>query len=260
MGFKAGVLVYFLRQDLQHKYADTWLGSIWSILYPLVYICIFVLVFSKIMGAKLALLGLESDQYGYSIYLISGMLPWTYFSVTVLRINTLFLDKAGLIGKVQLPLAQLPLSVLGAELIVLLISLVFFAAFILWIGFPITWVWLALIPVIILQTILIYAIGLILAVLVVFVRDVKEFVNVLMQIWFWLTPIVYVQSIIPESFQWWYQINPVAPILAMYRGIIIDAELPDLWVLSAHLVVALVLTHLALRFLRGLERDLRDLI
>ena len=260
MVFKAGVLLHFLRQDLQHKYAGTWLGSIWSIVYPLVYISIFILVFAKIMGAKLALLGLESDEYGYSIYLICGMLPWSYFSVGVLRISTLYLDKAGLISKVQLPLNQLPLSIIGAELIVLLVSLFFFAAFILSIGFPITWVWLALIPVIIVQSIFIYAIGLILAVLVVFVRDVKEFVNVLMQIWFWLTPIVYVQTIIPDNFQWWYAVNPVAPILSMYRDIIIDAKIPDLWTLSAHFAVAIALTYLALRFLRGLERDLRDLI
>jgi lipopolysaccharide transport system permease protein len=260
MAFKTGVLVHFLRQDLQHKYAGTWLGSIWSIVYPLVYIAIFILVFAKIMGAKLALLGLDSDEYGYSIYLISGMLPWTYFSVAVLRISTIFLDKAGLIGKVQLPLAQLPLSVIGAELIVFLISLVFFAFFMLWIGFPITWAWLGLIPVILIQSIFIYAIGLILAVLVIFVRDVKEVTNVVVQIWFWLTPIVYVQSIIPENFLWWFNINPVVPLLSMYRTIIIDAHIPAYWTLFAHLAIALTMTYLALRFIKGLERDLRDLI
>ena len=260
MTLKFGVLLHFLRQDLQHKYAGTWLGSIWSIIYPLVYISIFIVVFAKIMGAKLALLGLDSDEYGYSIYLICGMLPWTYFSVGVLRISTLFLDKAGLIGKVKLPLAQLPLSIIGAELIVLLISLVVFAIFMLWIGFPITWVWLALIPVILVQSLFIYAIGLMLAVLVVFVRDIKEFVNVAMQLWFWLTPVVYVPKIIPESFQWWYKINPISPLLSMYRGIIIDAQLPSLWVFSSYFAVALGVSYLALRFLRGLERDLRDLI
>lgn len=260
MGFKAGVLLHFLRQDLQHKYAGTWLGSIWSIIYPLVYIAIFILVFAKIMGAKLALLGLDSDEYGYSIYLISGMLPWAYFSVSILRISTIFLDKAGLIGKVQLPLAQLPLSVIGAELIIFLISLVFFALFMLWIDFPMSWAWLSLIPVILIQSLFIYAIGLTLAVLVIFVRDVKEFTNVLMQIFFWLTPIVYVTTIIPENFQWWYQINPVSPLLSMYRGIIIDAQVPSLWLLSTHFVIALAMTYLALRFIRGLERDLRDLI
>jgi lipopolysaccharide transport system permease protein len=128
------------------------------------------------------------------------------------------------------------------------------------IGFPITWAWLGLIPVILIQSILIYAIGLILAVLVIFVRDVKEFTNVLIQIWFWLTPIVYVQTIIPEKFLWWFQINPVVPMLSMYRSIIIDAQIPTLWTLSAHFAIALAMTYLALRFIRGLERDLRDLI
>ena len=130
----------------------------------------------------------------------------------------------------------------------------------LWIGFPITWAWLGLIPVILIQSIFIYAIGLILAVLVIFVRDVKEVTNVVVQIWFWLTPIVYVQSIIPENFLWWFNINPVVPLLSMYRTIIIDAQIPTLWTLFAHLAIALAMTYLALRFIKDLERDLRDLI
>ena len=99
--------------------------------------------------------------------------------------------EASLIGKVNLSLLALPLYIVASETVVYLISMAFFTGFLIIIGFPFSWHW-CLIPLLFLaQQLFAYGLGFLLAVLSVFIRDIREFVNVFLQLWFWLTPIVY---------------------------------------------------------------------
>lgn len=252
--------LHFMRQELTHKYAQTLLGGLWSVIYPLIYIAIFILVFSKIMGAKLSIDGLLDTQYGYSIYLIAGMLPWSYFANAVNRSSSVFLDKAGLLSKVNISMAQLPIAIIGSELVVLAVSFAFFALFLLAIDYPMQVQMLWLLPVVLVHSLLIYGVGLLLAVLVVFSRDLREIINVVLQIWFWLTPIVYLEAILPDSYQWWFAINPISYVIDMYRAPILSAQAPDLFNLAMTLLVALVFLALARKLFRALEGDIRDLL
>lgn len=252
--------LHFMRQELAHKYAQTFLGGLWSVIYPLIYIAIFILVFSKIMGAKLSIDGLLDNQYGYSIYLIAGMLPWTFFANSVNRTSSVFLDKAGLLSKVNISMAQLPLAIIGSELVVLAVSYVFFALFLLAIGYPMQVQMLWLLPVVLVHSLLIYGVGLLLAVLVVFSRDLKEIINVVLQIWFWLTPIVYLEAILPDSYQWWFDINPISYVIDMYRAPILHGQEPDFKSLVITLLLATALIAAARKLFKGLEGDIRDLL
>jgi lipopolysaccharide transport system permease protein len=254
------LILTFTRQDLIDRYSSSLLGGVWTLINPLVQILIYTLIFSKIMGARLSDLGVEFTEYGYSIYLVPAVLAWSAFGNTLTRVTTIFQDKAGLIGKVSLSLRALPLYILLSETIVFLISMSLFAIFLLLIGYPITWMWLLLIPVYLVQQLLAYGLGFGAAVLGVFVRDVVELVRITVQIWFWLTPIVYVLDILPQETQELLSWNPMTHFVTAFREVILYARAPDLEAMSQLLALGLAVLALALYGFKRLEKDMRDFI
>lgn len=254
------LLLNFTKQDLIDRYSGSVLGGAWSFILPLVNILIFVLVFSNIMGAKLAAFGADFNQYGYSIYLVAGMLAWTAFSNSVVRTTNIFQEKGGLIAKVNMSLIWLPLYILLTETVIFIISMGFFLLFLLLIGFPITWHWLLIPCLYLIQQTLAYSLGFIFATLSVFIRDIREMVNVMIQLWFWCTPIVYVIHIIPEFAQKLFQLNPMFIIINAYRDLIIFHRIPELGGVSILLLISVFLLSLALYSFKRLERDVRDFI
>ncbi len=254
------LLYHFTRQDLLDRYSGSVLGGLWTFILPLVNILIFTLVFSKIMGARMDAFGVEFSEYNYSIYLVTGMLAWNAFSATLNRVTNVFVEKSGLIAKVNMSLVTLPLYIVASETVVYLISMFFFTGFLLLIGFPVTWHWLIIPVLYLVQQVLAYALGFVLAVLSVFIRDVREFVNVILQIWFWLTPIVYVVSILPEATREIFLWNPMFILVEAYRETVLLHQLPAMTgvVLIAGLAVVLLAGGV---FLFGkLEKDIRDFI
>jgi lipopolysaccharide transport system permease protein len=254
------LLLTFTRQDLVDRYSTSLLGGLWTLINPLVQILIFTLVFSKIMGARLATLGVEFNEYGYSIYLIPAVLSWAAFANTLTRVTTIFQDKAGVISKISIPLAILPLYIVLSESIIFMISMTFFAGFLLLIDFPISLMWLWILPIYLIQQLLAYSLGFGAAVLGVFIRDVVELVKVLVYVWFWLTPIVYVIDIVPAEYETLFALNPMATLIAEYRQVILYAELPDLRGLLVLSAMGVGLMMFALYGFKKLEKDLRDFI
>jgi lipopolysaccharide transport system permease protein len=254
------LIINFTKQDLIDRYSGSVLGGAWSFINPLVTITIFVLIFSQIMGAKLAAFGVEFGHYGYSIYLISGVLAWNAFAGMLGRTTNIFRDKAGLIGKVNISLALLPIYIILSETVIFIISMIIFVFFLMILGFPITWHWLLLPLLYILQVILAYSLGFLFATLSVFIRDIREFVNVVLQLWFWFTPIVYVINILPDKLQIWFQLNPMFLLMNAYRDIIVYHKVPELTGMTTLFVAALILLLLSQLVFAKLERDLRDFI
>jgi len=254
------LLLNFTKQDLIDRYSGSILGGAWSFILPLVNILIFVLVFSKIMGAKLAVFGAEFTPYGYSIYLVAGILAWTAFSNSVVRTTNIFKEKASLIAKVNISLSLLPLYILLTETVIFVISMSFFGLFLLLIDFPLSWHWLFIPVLYALQQLLAYSLGFVFATLSVFIRDIRELVNVMIQLWFWCTPIVYVIHILPEFAQQLFHFNPMYIIISAYREVIIFHRLPELGSLAILLSLSIGLLLVALYSFRKLERDVRDFI
>lgn len=254
------LFINFIKQDLFDRYSGSILGGCWAFIMPLVNIMIFVLVFSKIMGARLELFGQAFSEYNYSIYLVTGIVAWTALANTISRVTTVFSDKSSLIGKVNISLAVLPLYIVCTEMIIFIISYAFFMAFILLIDFPIS-LHIVLIPLVFLvQQLMAYAIGFVCAVLGVFLKDIKELVSVLLQLWFWLTPIVYVVTILPESVRAYFMVNPVFHIMEAYRDLLMYQRLPDIEALMYITMGSLVLMVTGIVLLKKLERDIRDMI
>lgn len=251
------LLINFTKQELVDRYSGSILGAAWTLILPLVNILIFIFVFSNLMGSRLP--G-SSSTYSYSIYLISGMIPWIAFSNTVTRSAFTFSGQSHIIRKIRISLPHLPLYIVLSESIIFVISLIFFLLF-LWATNNLPSASIVILPFIfITQQILAYALGFLFAIFDVFIKDIREFVGVIFQLWFWLTPIVYVPDILPGHAQNWLSYNPAYIFIKAYHELFafghpLDTQSLMILVLIAHLLLAL-----AYLTFKKLEKDIRDFL
>ena len=254
------LLKTFVKQDLKDRYVGSVLGGLWSFVTPLIQIAMFALIFSKLMGSRLESFGAEFSQHGYAIYLIIGIIAWASFATTMLRVASVFREKSGLLGKVHLSLLSLPLYILVSEGVIFFASIGFYMGYLMLIKYPLNEFWLFLPVIYFVQQLLAYSIGYFLGVIGVFVADVKEFLNVALQLWFWLTPIVYVVSILDAKFQALLAWNPMTHIIGSYRDVVITNENPINIDLLMVLLVSLTILAIGLWLSNKLEKDIRDLL
>jgi lipopolysaccharide transport system permease protein len=216
-----------------------------------------MIIFGNLMGARLQ--GMSS-VWGYGIYLIAGLVPWTAFANTVTRSSTVFLDKKNIISKIHVDLPTLPLFIVLSETITFVVTLVMFLGILFITGFSFS-PYLFFIPVIyLIQQIFAYALGFFLAMIVVFLRDLREVVTISFQIWFWFTPIVYVFEILPSVAQQILFWNPALAFISAYHDIFILQKMPSFIYLSLVLIMSCALIVLDYGIFKKLEKDIRDFI
>jgi lipopolysaccharide transport system permease protein len=214
----------------------------WNILHPLVQIAIYTLIFSQVMGARL---GGSASPFAFSIYLCAGLLPWVVFAEVINRCTSVFWDNANVVKKIAFPkiLLHTYIFVAGAVNLAILVSLflIFLAYFQELPTLQAILVWGGMLA---LQLVFALGIGLLTSVLNVFFRDMAQIVGVLLQFWFWLTPIVYVPDILPAAFRGLLAYNLAARFTQIHQGLILHGRLPRLeeWVflgLSAGVTLSL---------------------
>lgn len=242
-----GFIYGSVKREFQSKYRNSLLGGAWTFLNPLAMILVYTVIFSQVMKAKLP--GIESG-FAYSIYLCAGVLTWGLFAEIVGRGQNIFLDNANLLKKISFPRMCLPIiTVLNASVnFAIIFSL--FLVFLIFVGFWPGWVIFSLIPILLIQLLLAIGLGMTLGVLNVFFRDVGQFFGIFLQFWFWLTPIVYPATILPESIKSIMAINPMYPLIQAYQGIFVLGQLPDWGTLFYPLVLGVVLCGLGMRLFR----------
>ncbi len=239
-----GFIFGSVKREFQSKYRGSMLGSAWNVLNPLAMIAVYTIIFSKLMQAKLP--GVDST-FAYSIYLCAGILSWGLFAEIVSRGQNVFLDNANLIKKLSFPRICLPVVVVLSAVLNFAIIFGLFTGFLILSGnFP-GLVFLAIFPVLLVQVAFAIGLGVILGVLNVFFRDVGQFFGIVLQFWFWLTPIVYSQSILPENIRPLMAWNPMASIVTAYQGIVVTGRWPQWDSLIPVTVASLVLCAFAIR-------------
>ena len=245
------------KRDLWERYSGSSLGAVWSIIYPLVTIFIYLVIFSSIMGARLP--G-SSNVYSYGIYLVAGIIPWTAFATTVTRSCTVFLDKRNIISKIPVDLNCFPLFIVMSESMIFAITVTIFFVFLVITGYTFSPLIVILPVLFVIQQLFAYALGSILGILVVFIRDLKEAINVVFQLWFWVTPIVYVFEILPDYVKPFEVMNPAFWFINGYQQVLSYQEKPDLTMLLILVFFTVVLMMVKIKLMRMLERDIRDCI
>ncbi|MBC7413353.1 MAG: ABC transporter permease [Herminiimonas sp.] len=242
-----GFVMGSVRREFQSRYRNSLLGATWSILNPLAMIVVYTVIFSQVMRSKLP--GTD-NTFAYSIYLCAGVLTWGLFSEIVSRAQTVFLDNANLIKKISFPRICLPLIVVCNAGTNFAIIFGLFIVFLITTGnFP-GLAFAGLLPVLLIQIVFSIGLGIVIGVLNVFFRDVGQFFTVLLQFWFWFTPVVYPSTILPPGVQVYVNWNPMAPLIAAYQVVLVNGRWPDWPSLLYPAVLAVVLAVVGMRLFR----------
>lgn len=250
-----GFIYGTVKREFQVKYLNSLLGVAWTVIQPLAMILVYTLIFSQLMRARLP--GVEG-AFGYSIYLCAGILTWAMFTEIVSRCQNTFLDNANLMKKLSFPRLCLPVIVVVSGCLNFAIIFGLFTVFLIVSGnFP-GWVFIALIPVLAIHILFAVGLGITLGVLNVFFRDVGQLFGVVLQFWFWLTPIVYPITILPEKLQTLMQLNPMAGLMAAYQTILARGQWPDWSGVLPTLILAIVFSYTGLRLYRKHAGEMVD--
>lgn len=246
-----------IKNDLIHRFAASKLGCMWTILNPLAQVLIYALILSNVLHNKLH--GSDSP-YAYAIYLMAGLLGWNLFNELIMNATRLFVANANLMKKIQFPKVVLPLITAGStvvnNILLFIVMLVIFAL----LGHGFNWTLLWLVPLTIAVVLLGLGIGLILGVFNVFIRDIDQAVPIVMQIWFWFTPVVYPEDIIPVHYRALLQLNPMYCLIDGYHRVIFNNLKPNLHYIIYEAVLGFVLCGLGFWLFRRAGAEMVDVL
>ncbi len=201
-------------RDIRARYIGSFLGVFWSVIHPLTQLIIYYFIFSVVLKIRL---GPEYGGTNFAIWMVAGLLPWMLFAEVVNRSPGAVLEQSSLITKMVFPSEILPLAHLAAAMINHLIGVVIFIGFLLVLGYGSLKI-LLILPYLLAIGIFALGISWILSALNVFLRDIGQVIGMFMNVWFFLTPIVYPRELIPESFQGLYGLNPMLQAVEGYRA------------------------------------------
>jgi lipopolysaccharide transport system permease protein len=223
---KFDLLRALVRRDLEARYKGSVLGNFWPLLNQLSQLLIYTYVFSIVLDVRLSLKGLPENDATFGLWLFAGLLPWIAFTGGLNQAASSVLTQPNLVKKVVFPLALLPLvPILSAfiESSFGLMALIVLVA----VSSQTLHTTLALLPLVwIPQLLLTVGLGYLAAGFTVFLRDIPQTLGVVLNLLFYLTPIVYPAAIIPEEFrEWVFWLNPIAAIAEVYRDLVLIGEI-----------------------------------
>lgn len=231
-------------KELRVRYKRSVLGFIWALLNPLMMMVILTLVFSRILRFPIP---------HYEIFLISALLPWTFFSQSMGYSMESIVSNGELLKKVKVAKSVFPVAAILSNVINFLLSLGPLVLILLVMEFPFHWTWVYL-PVPLLGLVLFtLGCGFFFATANVFFRDVSHIVQILLAGWFYLSPVMYPLSFLPEEYQRFFRFNPMLYFLNQFRLAIYDGQLPELKAVLLCLGIGLVTLILGYAYFRRSE-------
>lgn len=250
-----GFVLGSVRREFQSRYQNSLLGAAWTVLNPLAMIVVYTVIFSQVMRARMP--GVEGGL-AYSIYLCAGVLTWSLFAEIAGRAQNMFLEHATLLKKLNFPRMTLPVMVVANALLNFAIVFGLFTAFLLLTGnFP-GLPYLAIVPLVAIVVAFAVGLGITLGILNVFFRDVGQAFGIVLQFWFWLTPIVYPLNVLPEQFQAAIRANPMTPLIGGFQDILLHGRWPDWGSLAVVTLLSAALCFLGLQLFRKRSGELVD--
>lgn len=247
-------LVYFFAwRDIKVRYKQAMLGAAWAVLQPLLSMVVFTVVFGRLAGVP-------SDGLPYPLFAYAGLVLWNYFSTVVSQAGQCLISNSNLITKVYFPRIALPLSTAVSGLLDFVVGFAFLIVLFAWYGVVPTWTSL-LAPVFIAALVMLsLGAGLFLAALNVWYRDVKYALPLLIQLWLFISPVIYPMSSVPERFRPWMALNPLAGIVEGMRSCLLLGQWPDPTMTAISLGTTVAVFLIGLAYFRKAERAFADII
>lgn len=246
------LLLALLYKEIAVRYKQSILGPAWALLQPLALMLIFTAVRSFI--------SIPSDGIPYPIFAYAALMPWTFFANTVTHASPSIVANAAVIKKIYFPREVFPVAAAMATGFDFLISAPIYLGLMIYYGiYP--GLTLLFIPVLLfIQLTFAIGLGLITSILGGFRRDIIIGVPLIMNLWMFLTPVIYPLSSVPERYLSIYLLNPMAGLIEGYRQILLFNKLPEFWMLSYSIIGAAVALMVGIAIFRKLERKLADIV
>ncbi len=212
------LLFQMVRRDVVTRYKRSILGIAWTMLNPLMTTLILAIVFSQVFGA----------EEEYAVYVLSGLMPWTFFSQTTSASIVGLLWGGSLIHRIFMPRTVFAVSAIGTGLVNFLLSLVPLFFLILITGINLTWsVFLTPIAILFLAMFSL-GVGLFLSSVAIRFADIADMYQIILTAWFYLSPIIYKEEYIPEQFNWIVKLNPMFYLINFFRAFVYDGRFPSI--------------------------------
>jgi ABC-type polysaccharide/polyol phosphate export permease len=228
------LLLVLTRRELKLRYQDTLLGFVWTLLRPLLLSLVLYFALGRVLDV-----GVDD----YHLFLLSALFPWTWLQTSVTLATGSFVGNGPLLKKVRFPRVVLPFSIVLFNLVHFVLSVPILLVLLAAAGYEPDWVWLIGLPFLALvELALLFGLVLIVASLTVFMRDLEHLVEVFFTLLFYVTPVLYPVSRVPDGWGWVMKVNPAAPLVEGWRSVFMANDLPsaDIWITVAYALVALL--------------------
>jgi lipopolysaccharide transport system permease protein len=244
-------------RDLWNRYAGSSMGFLWNVINPLFQILLYTIVFSQLIVVRIPNL---PSGFGFAIYLCAGLIPWLGFSETVSRCTNSFVENAHYLQKLAIPEQVFVAQNAGSSFLSLTIGMTLLVVLCCLLGHYPSWSWLCLPVLLILLQGFGFGLGLFLGVLNAFFRDISQALGLFLQLWFWATPIVYTENILPAWSLNLLHFNPAYPFIQSLQTVIVNNAWPAAAAWSSMFGLAFGMPLLGYLVLRRLRPELRDVL
>ena len=226
------LIIVLTEKEIKGRYKNSWLGYAWSVLNPLAFATVYYLAFGVFMRVQIT---------DYPLFLVAGLFPWQWVSHSMSAAPNIFLANATLLKKVRFARHILVVSAVLSDGLHFLMSIPVILVFLAIYHVAPTWFWLIGVPALTgIQLIMVYGMSLLIASLNLFLRDLDRLTILFMAFLFFLTPIAYTSSMIPERYQVYMYLNPFTPLILNWQQLFLTGTLSAGGVLAAGMMAALI--------------------
>lgn len=248
------LLFYFTWRDVKVKYKQTLLGVAWAVLQPVASMAIFAFVFGQLVG-----LGRHSGDVPYPVFVFAGLIPWGLFAASMNSAGNSLVAEGHIITKIYFPRLIIPIASIGAALVDFAVSSAVLVVVMAIMGVAPGWELLALPLFLGLLLLTSLSIGIGVSALNVAYRDVRYVIPFALQCLFYLTPVIYPVTLVPERFRWIAQLNPMATVVSGFRYCLFGQPV-DWRLAGVSAATALVTLVVSLLYFRRVEATFADII
>ena len=226
------LIVVLTQKEMKVRYKSSFLGYLWSIAHPLAFALVFFIAFKIVM---------RIEMENYSLFLIAGLFPWQWFSNSVNVSPIVFLGNASIIKKVNFPRNIIPFAIVLQDMIHFILSIPVIVLFLFIYQKSPSLSWFYGIPLLmVIQFLMTFGVSLIVSSVNLFFRDLERLTSIFVTLFFYFTPIIYPETMIPEAYKPLINFNPLAPLVISWRSLFLEGTLEPFYLFISFLYAILV--------------------
>lgn len=248
-----GLIKYLVLREVKTRYKQSFLGFFWVLLNPFFQMLIMSFVFFNVIRT-------QDTGIPYPLFIYTGLLPWLFFANSLTNAMGALENNSALIKKIYFPREILIFSTLIAKVFDLLMASLIFIVLLLVFKVKFSLFMFLFIPIFLIQFLFTFGLALFLSAINLFYKDIQYLFNLILTLWFYLTPILYAVEYFPERYRFIFKLNPMSVFINAYRQVLFGTNMPNFSSLGIGIVAALVIFILSYKAFKKLEGTFADIV